>query len=490
VPLDWTDESVGTTKVAFVKYPSKNESAEDLVLNFGGPGGSGVATLLNISPLLANVFGSSVNLISFDPRGVNNTGPALDCFSNDPATKAIFESQYYRIIADTPDNIATQFYLAESFGRWCNPVIGGPNGTARYVNTPAVARDMLAFAELAHATRGKPKADAKLWFAGFSYGGVLGTTFAALFPDRIGRFILDGVVDGEDYYGGSWSKSLIDTDKVVDGLISSCLAAGGEACPLYEDSFEAIEYRLSNILTKLKQHPIPVWDPAIVDVPALATYADWSNVLLLATNFPLASYPKIVQILIHLEQGRGESLIASKKMVLGANYSKEASYNSVQGYTMIGCVDAGGRHNLSSLDNFRDYASFLKTQSKYTGEAWAVTSATCRVLDVIPPTSGQFTGQLPPSANKTSSPILFIGNRADPVTPLVGTRRASTSFPGSGLVEIDGIGHTSLGVPSTCAFKEMRKYLSGASPLPLVSCKPDEVPFQSKLEGLALLTEI
>jgi pimeloyl-ACP methyl ester carboxylesterase len=248
--------------------------------------------MLNIAPLLTDVFGSGVNLISFEPRGVNNTGPALDCFPNDPATKAIFEPQYYRIIANTPDNIASQFYLAESFGQWCNSVIGGPNGTARYVNTPAVAHGMLAFAELAHATRGKPNADAKLGFAGFSYGRVLGATFSTMFPDCIGRFILDGVVDGEDYYEGSWSKSLIDTDKVVDGLISSCLAAGKEACPLYEDSFEAIEYRLSNILTKLKQHSIPVWDPAVVDVPALATYADWSNVLLLATNFPLASYPK------------------------------------------------------------------------------------------------------------------------------------------------------------------------------------------------------
>ncbi|VUC33981.1 unnamed protein product, partial [Clonostachys rosea] len=484
VPLDWADDSAGTTKVAFVKYPSKNESAEDLVLNFGGPGGSGVATLLNIATLLTNVFGSDVNLISFDPRGVNNTGPPLDCFPNDPATKAIFESQYYRIIADSPDDMSAQFYLAESFGKWCNSAIGGPNGTAKYENTPAVARDMLAFAELSHAAKGKPKADAKLWFVGFSYGGVLGTTFAAMFPERIGRFILDGVVDGEDYYGGSWSKSLIDTDSVVDGLISSCLAAGREACPLYEDSFEAIEYRITNILNKLKQHPIPVWDSAVVDAPTLATYADWSNVLLLATNFPLASYPKIVQILVGLEQRRGESLITSSKMVLGAHFYENPVYNSVQGYTMIGCVDAGGRHNMSSLDDFRDYAGFLKTQSKYTGEAWTVTSVTCRALDVTPPASGQFT------ANKTSAPILFIGNREDPVTPLVGTRRASTFFPGSGLVEIDAIGHTSLGAPSECAFREMRKYLSGASPLPLVSCNSDEVPFQSKLEGLALLTEI
>lgn len=37
---------------------------------------------------------------------------------------------------------------------------------------------------------------------GFSYGTVLGATTAAMFPDRMDKVILDGVVNLAEYYHG------------------------------------------------------------------------------------------------------------------------------------------------------------------------------------------------------------------------------------------------------------------------------------------------
>jgi pimeloyl-ACP methyl ester carboxylesterase len=88
---------------------------------------------------------------------------------------------------------------------------------APYVNTPQVARDMLAITKAA----GFPK----LSYWGVSYGTVLGMsdclffgkknanmcpgmTFATLFPDNIGRLIVDGVVDADDYYAAEYRKNL------------------------------------------------------------------------------------------------------------------------------------------------------------------------------------------------------------------------------------------------------------------------------------------
>ncbi|CAI6039277.1 unnamed protein product [Clonostachys chloroleuca] len=438
VPLDYEDESMGTTKVAFIKYPSKNESAEDLLFNFGGPGGSGIGTLIPLAPDLAEVYGSGVNLVSFDPRGVNNTGPALDCFPGDPATRHMFGSGYFRTVPDSgSDSAATQFYLAEALGNWCNDAIGGPNGTAQYVNTPAVANDMLRFVELQSFTNGKPKEDAKLWYNGYSYGTALGATFATLHPDRVGRMILDGVEDPENYYNGLWSNNLLTADAGVDNFVTSCFAAGPEACVMYESSTDQIHSRLSSVIANLKEKPVPVWNSSVVGMPVLATYADLTNVLLLSLYFPLASFPKVAQIMVDLEQGHGESLIVSKKISFRSDCQAEASFDGLQASMMILCTDSDGRGRINSVEEYQDYVEDLQRQSKYIGNAWAINRMNCHSIDVVPPKSGKFSGI---TGADTSFPILFIGNVFDPVTPLASARRVSSHFPRSVVLAVDAPG--------------------------------------------------
>uniref|UniRef100_A0A0B7KR21 Uncharacterized protein n=1 Tax=Bionectria ochroleuca TaxID=29856 RepID=A0A0B7KR21_BIOOC len=438
VPLDYEDESVGTTKVAFIKYSSKNESAEDLLFNFGGPGGSGIGTLIPLAPDLAEVYGSGVNLVSFDPRGVNNTGPALDCFPGDPATRHMFDSTYFRAIPDAgSDSAATQFYLAEALGNWCNNAIGGPNGTAQYVNTPAVANDMLRFVEVQSATNGKPKEDAKLWYNGYSYGTALGTTFATLHPDRIGRMILDGVEDPADYYNGLWSNNLLDADAGVDNFVSSCHAAGPDACVMYENSTDLIYSRLSSILTNQKEKPVPVWNSSVVGMPVLATYADLTNVLLLSLYFPLASFPKVAQIMVDLEHGQGESLIVSKRISFRSNCQAEADFDGLQASMMILCTDSDGRGRINSVEEYQEYVDYLMRQSKYIGNTWAINRISCHAISVVPPRSGKFSGI---TGADTSFPILFVGNTLDPVTPLANAQRESSHYPRSVVLAINAPG--------------------------------------------------
>ena len=193
-----------------------------LVFNFGGPGESGVGNLLQRAPDLAEIFGTTVNLVSFDPRGVNNTGPQLDCFPpGDQAVRNQFDTTFFRIVPDADNGAsAMQYYMAKAWGEWCNSehggsAVGGPSGLGKYTGSPAVARDMLAYVEAQAAASGKDKGEAQLWFVGYSYGTIIGATFATLFPDRIGRMILDGVVDSEDYYSGANKKGLVTADEAV-----------------------------------------------------------------------------------------------------------------------------------------------------------------------------------------------------------------------------------------------------------------------------------
>ena len=93
----------------------------------------------------------------------------------------------------------------------------------RYMSTPSVVEDMLAMIEALGQWREEEalmlmkkgstsmtsdmfgrirckRGKERLHYWGFSYGTLLGSTFAAMHPDRIERMALDGVVDAEDYY--------------------------------------------------------------------------------------------------------------------------------------------------------------------------------------------------------------------------------------------------------------------------------------------------
>jgi pimeloyl-ACP methyl ester carboxylesterase len=158
---------------------------------------------------LQTVLGDDYDLIGFDPRyahlvvllscltdgvysGIGFTTPKVQVFS-DPAEKAVWDLRYESIPAmnSTPDALARNAARWAVFGDLAAQRMAEPG---QFVGTAAVARDMVRMAEA--------YGESRVRFWGFSYGSVLGITFAAMFPDRVERLIVDGVVDTYDYYEG------------------------------------------------------------------------------------------------------------------------------------------------------------------------------------------------------------------------------------------------------------------------------------------------
>ncbi|KAH8901266.1 hypothetical protein GQ53DRAFT_850808 [Thozetella sp. PMI_491] len=483
VPLDYADLSIGTTAIAFIKRPVSNTSAEDIIFNPGGPGVSGIPLILGNADTLQTIVGPQYNLVSFDPRGVNNSGIELECFPDNAAARLNWElDRLNRPVDDTTrERLYEAFQLAGGWGEWCTKT--QPAGsTARYANTVAVAHDMLRFTQLQAQRRGRPASQAKIRYYGFSYGTVLGATFASLFPDNIERMILDGTSDADEYYAGGWKNTLLDTDKAANAFFTSCYDAGPERCVFHGNSSSAdeIEQRFLQIYENLRKNPILVADPSLSSEPVLLGWQELKSVFMTKLYNAQQDFPALASMLDDLERGNGTSLaIASGRILLGLPVDPGATslYDVSQTRTLIDCIDSNGRLNLSKFDQYADYVGFMTNISFYGGQQWpAAVGGPCRNLDIRPPSSQIFSGLV--SASNTSAPILFIGNTVDPVTPLASAMKMSTQFPGSIVLTAEGIGHTSFAINSNCAWSYAQAYLiNGTLPAPGTLCRAEQVPF-------------
>lgn len=205
-----------------MQHASNLTDAQDILVNPGGPGVSGVEFVQGGSQLLRSYLGQKHNIIGFDPRGVNNSGLSLDCLPNAPAVAQYYDRQLMRSVDPESDaSILEAYALADGFGQLCSNA--HRDDKAGYANTVAVAADMLHFAKL--RAPNTSEADVRVNYYGISYGTALGTAFAALYPEHVGRFVLDGVLDGEEYFNGRLRGGLVQSDESVRSFSKFCFDA-------------------------------------------------------------------------------------------------------------------------------------------------------------------------------------------------------------------------------------------------------------------------
>ncbi|USP73789.1 alpha/beta-hydrolase [Curvularia clavata] len=467
VPLDYADPATGNTTIAYIKLPSPNQPTEDILFNPGGPGGSGVDTVLHNSAELVDKLGTGYNIIGFDPRGVNNSGPSLECFPNNPVGEQQFAADFQRPInSRSPESVARAFEIMGAWGDWCSDV--HRNGSAKYAGTVANANDMLNYVEKKATAEGKNADDAKLWYWGVSYGSVLGATYATLFPNRIGRLILDGVVDTDTFYKGNWGD-LSQSDDAVMNFATTCHAAGADKCAFYSSTPHEIIARMRTIFEDLRRDPLYIADPAINPIPTLITYEDLAFTLFNYVYLPVLGFPVLATIFADLANRNASSLALS----LQAQPPTALNYG-----ILVACIDSDkvpGATNISSLALWQEHIDEVNAESTWAGDVWATVALICRTMDLEPPQSQKFLQ--PAGAKNTSFPILFIGNTIDPITPATGARKVSSLFPGSVVLIQDSVGHTSLAASSKCTAQNVQAYLKGNLPVANTTCEVESVPF-------------
>ncbi|KAJ5097316.1 hypothetical protein N7456_008037 [Penicillium angulare] len=374
-----------------------------------------------MGPDLAKMTGNQHNIVSFDPRGVGESGPLIDCWPNHPERRAQFERLFYPEVSNASSTaLDTQYYTAEIFGKACTADAGGVNGNASFISTPAVAHDMLTYIKAEQISTGKPSDDSKISYYGVSYGTILGATFASLFPDRVERMILDGVFVASDYYNLEWKTNLYDTDGALSSFSNYCYQGGKENCSFWGPSASNITKRLNNIFADLKYRPIPIPSSDSCSIPLMATYSDLKQVALQSTYSPLTGFPMLDGVLSGLEQGNTSAYVtAVTSGDLPANPCKDGTHKlTVDASTLIKCVDGWNGSKFDDIEQYRQYVGSLVAESSFFGEVWPNNAGNvlCRSFNGKPPKSGQIAGSIMKS-KKTSFPILFVTADIDPVTP-------------------------------------------------------------------------
>ncbi|GKT58869.1 prolyl aminopeptidase [Colletotrichum tofieldiae] len=322
VPMDYQrplNQSPNNPKVhiAMVLLPALGHGLETgrfsespLLVNPGGPGGSGTSFLLPpYGPTLQFAAGGTLDVIGFDPRGIGATTPRADCFvdtepGDESPTDAKNLGYLHRLtwlamghdvgLLNTTAAAEDQLvHRVKAVSKLCSQKDGEAGGF-RYMATPNVAADMKTIIEahdawledngfdtvplsagaLAAGEAAPPSTKGKLVYWGFSYGTFLGQTFAAMYHAILDKFF---------YY---------------------CHRAKN-GCALFRDGDDGpgpVRERYEQAMAKLRDEPMTVIS-TLGHMPVVLMEADVKKVLFTSLYSPIKVFPLLANFLNRLFVG-------------------------------------------------------------------------------------------------------------------------------------------------------------------------------------------
>lgn len=496
VPLDYTNESDSRiVRLAITKYQVSglarrdgrsqvsvgNKSERTLVIEPGGPGGSGTSMAWSRAELLSKRFtDSQFDVLGWDPRGVNASLPAISCFPYDAdRDRWSLRARQYREVSPSPRaQLEFADAMHDAIFHACKEIHGD---LPRFLSTAFVARDL----EEIRIALDEDELTGYL----VSYGTGIGQTYTGMFPDSVGRMILDGteyVPDHRLLGGFGWTSLDNVTDAWHDGFLGECINAGPDHCALAKPvegkviTLKGLQHRMESLLGSLHERPIPAYSET--SGPSLVTYSELMNVIYMCLYKP-KTWKILAQVLAELESGNSTSAGAVIETNLWEYDPTQPSPPRKRPTTdelgiLVICADA---YDAPLPDDGLDWWENL--WANMTERSWI--SGNSRFYEVLP--CQQFPKYWPEQAevyrgglNKTlRSPVLLIAETYDPATPLRNGRRLLGEMGRNArLIAHHGYGHAS-GDTSACTEAIARAYMmDGILPDEQeTACFADEKPY-------------
>ncbi len=426
VPLDWDDPEGGTITLAVNRHQATGDRIGSLLINPGGPGGSGIDALSSIA---LGRFGEDViaryDLIGFDPRGVASSTP-VTCVDG-PAMDTITSTDFDY---STDEGIAAAEAAYGEFGAAC---LANTGPVLEHVDTVSAAKDM----DVLRAALG----DDTLTYVGYSYGTQLGATYAALFPDKVGRLVLDGAIDPTLTSQDLSKGQAVGFENALRAYVADCQA--GSSCPL-TGSVDNGMAQIKTLLDHVRRSPLPTG----TDRPLTGMLA-FSGIAL--PLYDETSWPYLTMGLSSaLADGDGSVLLQLSDLYYDRSSDGTYSSNSTSAFWSIGCADDRGTTDVAQM---RADAAEIEAVAPTVGYFFGYGGTICADWPVPE------AGGLDDYSAEGAAPILVIGTTNDPATPYAWAEGLASTLSSGTLLTYEGEGHTAYGRSNSCILDAVDSYL-------------------------------
>jgi pimeloyl-ACP methyl ester carboxylesterase len=440
VPLSYDDPAAASISLQVIRLKAADQSRRigSLVMNPGGPGGSGIDYARAARAVTTDALRERYDVVGFDPRGVGTSNP-IRCLDDKQTDEFLTNDG----APSTPAEVAMVAEISAGIAKGC--LQRSPQLVA-HIGTRDVAKDL----DILRQALG----DQKLTYLGKSYGTAIGSSYAEQFPQNVGRMVLDGAIDPALDYNQIARGQAEGFELALRRFVEKCPSL--DACPLPADPKAAVA-RIQAFLAELDAKPLP-GEPGRPLTQALGLLGIVGS---LYDND--SGWPDLASSLDLAFKGDGSGLLSAADYFNNRNSNGHFESNSLDALNAVNCWDLPATPGIAGIEQqVKEWSATAPTFGPYIAWSNLPCSTWPAHSSVLPH----------PIKAAGAPPIVVIGTTYDPATPVHMAKALAGELDKGVFLQWDGDGHTAYQRGSDCIDKAVDTYyLDGTPPKDGTLCR-------------------